>query len=116
MPNESLDRWLHHKGDGKDPQRLGLTQTLSIAVNVADALDYLHHDCGRPTIHCDLKPCNILLDDDMNALLGDFGIARSYVESRLRSIGSNSSIGVKGTIGYVASGIFLLYSYPPIIS
>lgn len=102
MPNGSLDRWLHHKGDGKDPQRLGLTQIIGIAVNIADALDYLHHDCGRPTVHCDLKPCNILLDDDMNALLGDFGIARLYVQSRLSSTGSTSSIGVKGTIGYIA--------------
>ncbi|RCV07307.1 hypothetical protein SETIT_1G233400v2 [Setaria italica] len=78
MPNGSLDTWLHHKGDEEAPKRLGLTKIISIAINVADALDYLHYDCGRPTVHCDLKPSNILLDDDMNALLGDFGIARFY--------------------------------------
>lgn len=99
MPNGSLDRWLHHKGDTNSPKHLGLTQRISIAVNIADALDYLHHDCGRPTIHCDLKPSNILLDDDMTALLGDFGIARFYADSWLASTGS---IGVKGTIGYIA--------------
>jgi hypothetical protein len=104
MPNGNLDTWLHHKGEGKAPNKLGLTQRISVAVNVADALDYLHHDCGRPTVHCDLKPCNILLDEDMTALLGDFGIARFYVDSRSESTASISSIGMKGTIGYIAPG------------
>jgi len=67
MANDgNLDKWLHHKGDGIAKKPLSLTQRLSIAVNIADALDYIHHDCGRPTIHCDLKPSNILLDDDMS--------------------------------------------------
>jgi len=102
MPNGSLETWLHSHEDGKDSKHLGLTQMLSIAVNIADALDYLHHDCGRPTVHCDLKPSNILLDDDMNALLGDFGIARFYLDSQPTPGGSTSSTGVKGTIGYIA--------------
>ncbi|KAK1618136.1 hypothetical protein QYE76_023653 [Lolium multiflorum] len=105
MPNGNLDTWLHYKGDGKTPKHLGFSQRLSLAVNIADALDYLHHDCGRPTIHCDVKPSNILLNDDMNALLGDFGIASFYVDSSSTSTGSTtitSSVGVKGTIGYIA--------------
>uniref|UniRef100_A0ACD5YSN7 Uncharacterized protein n=1 Tax=Avena sativa TaxID=4498 RepID=A0ACD5YSN7_AVESA len=103
IPNGNLDTWLHHKADGKAPKYLGFTQRLSIAVNIADALDYLHHDCGRPTIHCDVKPSNILLDDDMTALLGDFGIASFYVDYVSTSTGStSSSVGVKGTIGYIA--------------
>ena len=48
MPNGNLDSWIHQKGDGKAAKRLGLTQTISIAANIANALDYLHHDCGRP--------------------------------------------------------------------
>ncbi|KAM0833682.1 hypothetical protein ACQ4PT_064109 [Festuca glaucescens] len=104
MPNGNLDTWLHHREDGKAHKHLSLAQRLNIAVNMADALDYLHFDCGRPTIHCDLKPSNILLDDDMNALLGDFGIASFYQASCSASTGplSSSSIGVKGTIGYIA--------------
>uniref|UniRef100_A0A0D9YUY8 Receptor kinase-like protein Xa21 n=1 Tax=Oryza glumipatula TaxID=40148 RepID=A0A0D9YUY8_9ORYZ len=102
MPNGSLDRWLHKEGDGKFSKRLGVTHRINIAVNIADALDYLHHDCGRPTIHCDLKPSNILLDDDMTALLGDFGIARFYADPSTATVGTNSSIGIKGTIGYIA--------------
>ncbi|KAL5668657.1 hypothetical protein ACJX0J_020878, partial [Zea mays] len=91
MPNGSLDTWLHHKKD------------VEAAKNLADALDYLHHDCGWPTVHCDLKPNIILklLDDDMNALLGDFGIARLYLDYQSKWAGSISSIGVKGTIGYI---------------
>ncbi|XP_052141816.1 receptor kinase-like protein Xa21 [Oryza glaberrima] len=101
MPNGNLDTWLHHRVDKEAPKHLGLTQRISIAVNVADALDYLHHDCGRPTVHCDLKPSNILLDDDMNALLGDFGIARFYANAQSTWAGSTSSVGLKGTIGYI---------------
>ncbi|XP_044955528.1 L-type lectin-domain containing receptor kinase IX.1-like isoform X2 [Hordeum vulgare subsp. vulgare] len=59
---------------------------------------------GRPElsaphliVHCDLKPTNILLDDDMNAYLGDFGIARFIEHS-----GLVTSTGLKGTIGYKA--------------
>ncbi|WVZ74597.1 hypothetical protein U9M48_022761 [Paspalum notatum var. saurae] len=101
MPNGSLDSWLHHKGDEEAQKYLSLTQRISIAVNIADALDYLHHDCGRPTVHRDLKPSNILLDNDMHALLGDFGIARFYIDAQSTLAGSVSSIGVKGTIGYI---------------
>jgi serine/threonine protein kinase len=104
MPNGNLDTWLHQREDRKAHKHLNLAQRLSIAVNMADALDYLHFDCGRPTIHCDLKPSNILLDDDMNALLGDFGIASFYQGSWSTPTGtlSSSSVGVKGTIGYIA--------------
>lgn len=104
MPNGNLDTWIHDKEGRKSPGRLGLSQTISICVNIADALDYLHHECGRTTMHCDLKPSNILLADDMNALLGDFGIARFYIDSSSTPTGSTSTVGVKGTIGYIAPG------------
>lgn len=112
MPNGNLDTWIHDKESGKAPRRPGLSQTISICVNIADALDYLHHECGRTTIHCDLKPSNILLADDMNALLGDFGISRFYIDTRSTSTGSTSTIGLKGTIGYIAPGnIWLLLNF-----
>jgi hypothetical protein len=107
MPNGNLDKWIHPKGDETVPKRLSLTQRIAVVVNVADALDYLHHDCGRPTVHCDLKPSNILLDDDMNALLSDFGITRLYANPQSIWAGSISSIGVKGTIGYIPPGIYI---------
>uniref|UniRef100_A0A0E0BLA2 Protein kinase domain-containing protein n=1 Tax=Oryza glumipatula TaxID=40148 RepID=A0A0E0BLA2_9ORYZ len=102
MPNGNLDTWLHYKQDGKANKRLDLNRRISIAVNIADVMDYLHHDCGRPTVHCDLKPSNILLNDEMTALLGDFGIAKFYADYGPAPRGSVSSVGVKGTIGYIA--------------
>ncbi|RCV07318.1 hypothetical protein SETIT_1G234400v2 [Setaria italica] len=112
MPNGNLDTWLHHK-EGNASKYLSLNQRLSIAVNIADALEYLHNDNGRTIIHCDLKPSNILLDDDMTAHLGDFGISSFHIDSvstsvedlNMASSKCIASIGVKGTIGYIAPGI-----------
>ncbi|VAH22755.1 unnamed protein product [Triticum turgidum subsp. durum] len=105
MPNGNLDTWLHTKSAGEGPRILSLGQRISIAVNIADALAYLHHDITRSIVHCDLKPSNILLDTDMNAYLGDFGIANLVRNSKSTSSSastSDSSIGLKGTIGYIA--------------
>ncbi|XP_021315242.1 probable LRR receptor-like serine/threonine-protein kinase At3g47570 [Sorghum bicolor] len=105
MSNGNLDTWLHHRCAGVAPKYLTLAQRISIAVGIADALAYLHNDCGRPIIHCDLKPTNILLDDDMNAHLGDFGISRllrDFPSTTLGHSGSNGSVTVKGTIGYIS--------------
>ncbi|CAO2046582.1 unnamed protein product [Urochloa humidicola] len=105
MENGNLDTWLHQKRGSVAPKLLGLAQRISIGVGIADALAYLHHDCGRPIVHCDLKPTNILLDDDMTAHLGDFGIASLIVDSRSIAVGHSgcsSSLSVRGTIGYIA--------------
>ncbi|RCV04938.1 hypothetical protein SETIT_1G041400v2 [Setaria italica] len=105
MPHGSLDSWLHPPGYGNAANYLDLSQRLKIAVDIADALQYIHHDCENPIIHCDLKPSNILLDDDMTAHLGDFGIARFYLETKSQTAGDSRSTGtinLKGTIGYIA--------------
>ncbi|KAJ6823576.1 pentatricopeptide repeat-containing protein [Iris pallida] len=99
-PNGSLESWLHQEGN--DPfglKTLKLMQRINIAMDVASALEYLHHHGQAPIIHCDLKPSNILLDDDMTALVSDFGLARFINKS---TTSSTSSFGIKGTIGYIA--------------
>uniref|UniRef100_A0A453HLN9 non-specific serine/threonine protein kinase n=1 Tax=Aegilops tauschii subsp. strangulata TaxID=200361 RepID=A0A453HLN9_AEGTS len=71
----------------------------------ADALEYLHHNNQGTIVHCDMKPSNILLDDNMTAHVGDFGLARFVVDSTVSSSNdsySASSIAINGTIGYVA--------------
>ncbi|KAM7466637.1 hypothetical protein LguiB_014199 [Lonicera macranthoides] len=70
-PNGSLERWLH-----SNQENLNLHQRIDIAIDVVFVLDYLHHQCGKPIIHCDLKPSNVLLDVDMVAHVGDFGLAK----------------------------------------
>ncbi|XP_062219650.1 putative receptor-like protein kinase At3g47110 isoform X2 [Phragmites australis] len=105
MQNGNLDTWLHHRRAGLPTKCLGLVQRMNIAVGIADALAYLHHDCGTPIVHCDLKPTNILLDDDMNAHLGDFGIASLVLDARSTKVGHagpNNPVPVTGTIGYIA--------------
>ncbi|KAL7250506.1 hypothetical protein ACSBR1_012508 [Camellia fascicularis] len=71
MPNGSLEKWLYSYN-----YFLDMLQRLDIMIDVACALEYLHHDYSMPLVHCDLKPSNILLDDDMVAHVSDFGIAK----------------------------------------
>ncbi|XP_058109929.1 probable LRR receptor-like serine/threonine-protein kinase At3g47570 [Magnolia sinica] len=97
MPNGSLDKWLLTDGHEQLGRNLTFIQRLNIAIDVALALDYLHHHCQTSIIHQDLKPSNILLDDDMIAHVSDFGLARFLSE-----VAESSSVGMKGSIGYIA--------------
>ena len=110
MPNGSLDKWLHpenHEESGS--KKLSLIQRLNIAIDVANALEYLHHHGAVSIVHCDLKPSNVLLDDAMVAHVGDFGLAR-FLDKKVNdtSMTSTSTSGLKGTIGYVAPGTFFI--------
>uniref|UniRef100_A0A5B7BBX5 non-specific serine/threonine protein kinase n=1 Tax=Davidia involucrata TaxID=16924 RepID=A0A5B7BBX5_DAVIN len=107
MVNGSLEEWLHpnlseHLAH-EEPRKLNLLQRLSIALDVACALDYLHHHCQNPVVHCDLKPSNVLLDNEMIGHVGDFGLARFLPKaSQNFSTNQTSSLGLRGSIGYVA--------------
>ncbi|KAI3890176.1 hypothetical protein MKX03_003825 [Papaver bracteatum] len=113
MPNGSLENWLHPITNNGQHQRstkmpLKFTDRLNVAIDVASALDYLHRQCQTPIAHCDLKPSNILLDEDMNGHLGDFGTSKFLhgVEFNVESGNQcSSSFGMRGSIGYVAPGI-----------
>ncbi|CDO96775.1 unnamed protein product [Coffea canephora] len=92
MPNGSLERWLYSHN-----YFLDFLQRLNIVIDVATALDYLHHGYSSPIVHCDLKPSNVLLDQDMTGHVGDFGIAK------LLSGGESKAItNTLATIGYIA--------------
>ncbi|XP_047258614.1 probable LRR receptor-like serine/threonine-protein kinase At3g47570 [Capsicum annuum] len=71
MPNGSLDKYLCSHN-----YFLNIRQRLSIMIDVACALEYLHHGCALPVIHCDVKPSNVLLDEDMVSHVSDFGISK----------------------------------------
>ncbi|XP_023528721.1 putative receptor-like protein kinase At3g47110 [Cucurbita pepo subsp. pepo] len=101
MSNGNLDCWLHPT-DIEKGQRLSIIQRLNISIDVANALDYLHNHCETPIVHCDLKPSNVLLDDDMVAHVGDFGLARFILEgANESSFGQTMSLALHGSIGYI---------------
>ncbi|XP_042482650.1 probable LRR receptor-like serine/threonine-protein kinase At3g47570 [Macadamia integrifolia] len=110
MPLGNLEKRLHPNANSiQDEHRhLNLVQRLNIAIDIATALDYLHHHCHTQIIHCDIKPSNILLDDDWTAHLGDFGISKILSKVTSRSQNHTSSIGIKGSIGYIAQNFLLL--------
>ncbi|XP_049361159.1 probable LRR receptor-like serine/threonine-protein kinase At3g47570 [Solanum verrucosum] len=92
MPNGSLDKYLYSHN-----YFLDIRQRLSIMIDVACALEYLHHGCSLPVIHCDLKPSNVLLDEDMVAHLSDFGISKLLGEDE-----SDLYTKTLATLGYIA--------------
>jgi len=105
MPNGSLESWLHPDRNGLEEQRyLNLLERVTILLDVAYALDHLHCHGPTPIVHCDLKSSNVLLDADMVARVGDFGLAKVLVQGSSLLQQSSSSVGFRGTIGYAAPG------------
>ncbi|XP_027105561.1 uncharacterized protein [Coffea arabica] len=92
MSNGSLEKWLYSHN-----RWLDLLQRISIMMNVASALEYLHFGYTAPVVHCDLKPSNILLDENMVAHVSDFGMTKFLDEE-------NSVLHTKtlATLGYLA--------------
>ncbi|KAL1080028.1 hypothetical protein V6Z11_D10G262600 [Gossypium hirsutum] len=104
MENGSLEDWLYPSTSMNEPEtmrNLNFIQRVNVAVDVAHALEYLHHRCETPIIHCDLKPSNILLDEEMVGHISDFGLAKILSGDELNySANESSSLGLRGTIGY----------------
>ncbi|KAF5740635.1 putative LRR receptor-like serine/threonine-protein kinase [Tripterygium wilfordii] len=68
---------------------------------LGEVLNYLHDDIEVPVVHCDLKPSNILLDEDMTAKVGDFGLAKLLVNRTNNQHSISSTFALKGSIGYI---------------
>lgn len=101
MENGSLEQWLHPRtGNEDEARRLYLYKKIHIIIDVASALHYLHHECEPPIVHCDLKPSNVLLDEELVAHFSDFGLAKLLSTDITSSNNQTSTIGIKGTIGY----------------
>ncbi|KAG1365815.1 putative receptor protein kinase ZmPK1 [Cocos nucifera] len=96
VENGSLDKVLFN-GDGS-ASFLRWSERFKIAVGVARGLAYLHHECLEWVIHCDIKPENILLGQDFEPKIADFGLAKL-----LNRGGSGRNLSrIQGTRGYIA--------------
>jgi serine/threonine protein kinase len=105
MKNGSLHDILHEK---KPPLPLTWNVRCKIAVGIAHGLLYLHYDCVPRIVHRDIKPKNILVDDNMEPIIADFGTAlckKVFEDSNSHStIRKMLSSHVVGTPGYIAPG------------
>uniref|UniRef100_A0A803KRT2 non-specific serine/threonine protein kinase n=1 Tax=Chenopodium quinoa TaxID=63459 RepID=A0A803KRT2_CHEQI len=97
MPNGSLDKLLFDKFEKSN---LCWSSRFKIIKGVASALLYLHEEWEQVVLHRDVKASNVLLDAEMNARLGDFGLAKLYNHST-----DPRTTHVVGTIGYIAPEI-----------
>ncbi|CAN1781128.1 Protein kinase STUNTED [Linum perenne] len=96
----SLEENLH--GNKKDVVTFGWHERHKVAVGVAEALDYLHNHCDHPVIHRDVKSSNVLLFDDFEPQLSDFGLACWMCSST-----EETNSDVAGTFGYLAPEYFM---------
>ncbi|XP_057451344.1 cysteine-rich receptor-like protein kinase 10 isoform X2 [Lotus japonicus] len=95
MPNSSLDS---HLFNDEKRKQLDWKLRLSIINGIAKGLLYLHEDSRLRVIHRDLKASNVLLDQEMNPKISDFGLARAFENGQTRE----NTIRIMGTYGYMS--------------
>ncbi|KAL2561509.1 hypothetical protein GLYMA_20G118600v4 [Glycine max] len=102
MSNGSLEKFIFEENVGKTDRQLDCQTIYHIAVGVARGLEYLHQGCNTRILHFDIKPHNILLDENFNPKISDFGLAK--ICTRKESM--ISIFGARGTAGYIAPEVF----------
>ncbi|KAJ6997192.1 hypothetical protein NC653_013688 [Populus alba x Populus x berolinensis] len=93
VPNKTLEHHLH----GKGLPVMDWPTRLRIALGSAKGLAYLHEDCHPRIIHRDIKAANILIDNNFEAMVADFGLAKLSSDNY-----THVSTRVMGTFGYLA--------------
>ncbi|VVB09137.1 unnamed protein product [Arabis nemorensis] len=98
LENGSLDQFI----SSEKSRDLSVSTLYGIALGVAKGLEYLHYGCKTRIVHFDIKPQNVLLDDNLRPKVSDFGLAKlcEKQESIL------SLLDTRGTIGYIAPELF----------
>ncbi|CAK9867501.1 unnamed protein product, partial [Sphagnum jensenii] len=97
MPNKSLDRILYHVPETSNTVELTWDLRYNILIGVSSALTYLHEEWEQCVVHRDVKASNVMLDEELNPRLGDFGLARLVARTK----NAQTTI-VAGTLGYMA--------------
>lgn len=100
MENESLDKRIF---ECEETKLLNWEERIRVLENVACGVLYLHEGWEVEVLHRDIKASNVLLDKDMNARLGDFGLARLHHQQG--HVASSDTTRVIGTLGYMAPEI-----------
>ncbi|XP_048421971.1 rust resistance kinase Lr10-like isoform X2 [Pyrus x bretschneideri] len=99
MANGSLDKYIYSK-EGSVP--LTIDKMYEISLGVAQGIEYLHQGCEMQILHFDIKPHNILLDENFKAKVSDFGLAKLYpVDNSIVTL-----TAARGTMGYIALELF----------
>lgn len=99
MPNGSLEKYIYSQNL---KSTLGWEKLYQIAVGIARGLEYLHRGCTTRIVHFDIKPHNILLDQDFCPKISDFGLAKLC----LRKDSIFSAVDARGTVGFIAPEVF----------
>ena len=99
MPNGSLDKYIFSQ-EGSIP--LSIEKIYEISLGVGRGIEYLHQGCDMQILHFDIKPHNILLDENFTPKVSNFGLAKLY--SPNDSIVSLTA--ARGTLGYMAPELF----------
>ncbi|KAF7131640.1 hypothetical protein RHSIM_Rhsim09G0157200 [Rhododendron simsii] len=99
MPNGSLEKYISSP-EGK--LSLNCKQMYEISLGVARGLGYLHQGCDMQILHFDIKPHNILLDENFTPKVSDFGLAKLYPTDE----STVSVTAARGTLGYMAPEFF----------
>ncbi|XP_044467982.1 PR5-like receptor kinase [Mangifera indica] len=102
MCNGSLDKFIRDTESSTTNCNLEWKTLYQIAIGIARGLEYLHRGCNIRIVHFDIKPHNILLDEDFCPKISDFGLAKQ--SNQKDSI--ISMLNTRGTIGYIAPEMF----------